>query len=127
MSLQAGSHNAYGAATRAMGPPRTLEYQVFSQVTGQLNRALIGDRPFSELASALTENQRLWTALTADLVSPENALPHALRAQLVTLAKFTRTHTAAVLRGEASADVLVEINTAIMRGLRGSLPETELS
>jgi len=122
MTLHAGRHNAYGAATLAMGPPRSVEYQVFSQVTGELNRAMREDRPFAELAAALTQNQRLWTALAADLVNPDNALPASLKGQILSLAAFTRNHTASVLRREAEPGALVEINTAIMRGLRGQLP-----
>jgi len=127
MTPHAGQHNAYGAATRAMGTPRTIEYQIFSQVTGQITRAMREDRPFAELAEALNANQRLWTALTCDLAAAGNALPPQLKGQLVGLARFTQQHTARVLRREAEPDVLVEINTAVMRGLRGQLPaEAEL-
>ena len=48
-----------------------------------------------------------------------NALPVPLRAQLVSLAKFVRRHSLAVLGGRASIAPLVDINTAIMKGLRG--------
>ncbi len=122
MNLPAGSHSAYGAASRATGTPRELEYRVFSQVTGQLSRAMREDRPFSELAKALYDNQRLWTVITMDVSGEQNGLPAGLRAQLVSLAGFIRRHTQQVLRNEANPGVLVEINTAIMRGLRGSLP-----
>jgi len=122
MSLQTGTYNAYQAATRAMGTPRDIEYGVFRRVTGDISHAMREERPFSDLAAALHENMRLWTAITADLAGEGNALPQRLRAQLIGLAQFTRTHTNAVLRREADAAVLVEINTAVMRGLRGQLP-----
>ena len=128
MTLPAGrpdAYGAYGAASRALGTPRSLEYQVFSRVTGQLKRALDEDRPFAELAAALHDNHRLWTALTADLAHHDNALPPALKRQLVELARFSLAHGAKVLRREAEAGVLVEINTAVMRGLRGQLPRAE--
>ncbi|MGF1500259.1 MAG: flagellar biosynthesis regulator FlaF [Paracoccaceae bacterium] len=123
MTFQTASHNAYGAATRALATPRSVEYQVFSQVTGQLSQALRDGRPFGELADALHQNLKLWTVLALDLMQPENALPEDLRAKLVSLAAFTRTHTEKVLRRDADAQVLVDINTAIMRGLRGELGE----
>jgi len=123
MSLQAGTENAYGAATRALGTPRTVEYRVFSQVTGQLTHALQPDRPFSELAAALHANQNLWTALLIDLTAPGNELPDALRARLVGLARFVAEHSRKVLRREADAQILIDVNTAIMRGLRGQLPD----
>ena len=122
MSAHALTQNAYGDATRAMGTPRNVEYQVFSQITGQLNRASAEGRPFGELALALHENLRLWTIIVTDVTSAENGLPLPLRAQLADLSKFTRSHTQKVLRQEADAAVLIEINTAVMRGLRGQLP-----
>lgn len=122
MSVHAPAQNAYSNATRVTGSPRNLEYQVFSQVTGQLNRALRTGRPFSELAEALHENQRLWTVIALDVVQTGNTLPLSLRGQLASLAKFVRQHTVMVLRRDAEADVLIDINTAIMRGLRGQLP-----
>ena len=120
MTLHAGQSNAYGTANAAIGTPRTIEYGVFSRVTGQIKRAMGEDRPFSELAAALYDNHRLWTALTADLASEANALPAELRGQLISLAKFSIEHGAKVLRREAEPGVLVEINTAVMRGLRGT-------
>lgn len=122
MSVHAPAQNVYSDANRAMGTPRSVEYQVFSQVTGQLSRALRAGRPFSELAEALHENVRLWTVIAVDVTQPENALPVQLRGQFASLAKFIRQHTQAVLRSEAEAGVLIEINTAVMRGLRGQLP-----
>ena len=125
MSAHALTQNAYGDATRAMGTPRSVEYQVFSQITGQLNRASQAGRPFSELAMALHENLRLWTVIATDVVGDENGLPLPLRGQLAGLSKFTRSHTQKVLRKEAEVGVLIEINTAVMRGLRGQLPLQE--
>ncbi len=126
MSAHALTQNAYGDATRATGTPRNVEYQVFSQITGQLNRASAEGRPFGELAMALHENLRLWTIIVADVTSAENGLPVPLRAQLADLSKFTRSHTQKVLRQEADAAILIEINTAVMRGLRGQLPPQEV-
>ncbi len=125
MSAHALTQNAYGDATRATGTPRNVEYQVFSQITGQLNRASAEGRPFSDLAMALHENLRLWTIIATDVTGAGNGLPVPLRGQLADLSKFTRSHTQKVLRQEADAAVLIEINTAVMRGLRGQLPQQE--
>ncbi len=125
MSAHALTQNAYGQATRATGTPRSVEYQVFSQITGRLNRASGDDRPFSELVAALHDNLRLWTVIVADVTSPDNALPAELRARLASLAKFVHSHSHKVLRREADPGILIEINTAVMRGLRGHLPPQE--
>jgi flagellar protein FlaF len=58
--------------------------------------------------------------LAADLMHDDNRLPVPLRATLVSLAEFVRKHSLAVLGGRASIAPLVDINTAIMKGLRGS-------
>jgi flagellar biosynthesis activator protein FlaF len=49
-----------------------------------------------------------------------NALPVPLRAQLISLAEFVRQHSMRVLAGRASIAPLIDINTAIMKGLRGT-------
>ena len=61
----------------------------------------------------------LWTLLGTSVASEDNELPKELRAQLLSLAEFSISHTGKVLNGSASADVLVEINTSMMKGLRG--------
>mgnify|MGYP000311731850 CR=1 FL=1 len=55
---------------------------------------------------------------TADVASPGNALPSQLRAQIFYLFEFTQHHTRKVMDGEARADAVTDINTAVMRGLR---------
>ena len=103
-------------------PARTLrgiEYDVFARVTHRLKASLAKDhKDFALLARALHENRQLWTTLASDVAEPGNQLPDALRAQLFYLYEFTEQHSAKVLDGVASAEVLIDINTAVMRGLR---------
>ena len=61
----------------------------------------------------------MWTTLAADVADPENALPSTLRAQIFYLAEFTEHHSRLIQRKEASAAALIEVNTAILRGLNG--------
>ena len=85
-------------------------------------RALTSDlASFPVLAAAVADNQRLWGALAEDLMSDANRLPAPLRAQLISLAEFVRRHSLAVLGGRAKLSALIDINTAIMKGLRGNL------
>ena len=58
---------------------------------------------YSALAHAVLENQRVWGTLSEDLMLEANALPVALRAQLISLAEFVRRHSLAVLGGRAQA------------------------
>ena len=112
---------AYGIPSHAHKPPRAIEYDIFAKITASMRSAIAGGAAssFPALAEALTANRRLWTELATDLASDDNLLPDELRAQLLGLAQFTLRHSDAVLRGEQSADVLVEMNVAVMRGLKG--------
>lgn len=121
MSVAAHAISSYGLNTRTLKTPRDIEYDVLARITGRIQAQLphpIG-RTGPELVAALSDNRRLWTAFAADLSGEGNAFPSDLKARLFFLAEFTLRHTSLVLAGTASADPLVEINTAVMRGLRG--------
>ena len=99
---------------------RSHEYDLLARCTQQLAMAWTRRKEdFSTLAVALTENLQLWSALAADVAESGNGLPAPLRAQLFYLYEFTAGHTRAVLDQRGSVEVLVDINTAVMRGLRG--------
>lgn len=121
MSVAAHAQTSYGNHARALKTPRDIEYEVLARVTGRLQACLPHTKGYADtaLVQALTENRRLWTAFASDLANPENGFPRELRSGLFYLAEFTLRHTAKVLSGQATADVLAEINTAVMRGLRG--------
>lgn len=103
-------------------PTRTLrgtEYEIFARITHRLKLAASrAEADFAALARALYDNRRLWTTLAADVASPDNELPEQLRARIFYLNEFTQSHSRKVLAGEAGVDVLLDINTAIMKGLR---------
>jgi flagellar protein FlaF len=65
------------------------------------------------------ENVRLWLALATDVALPENPLAPPLKAQIIGLANFARTHMTRVLAGSETVDALIDVNMAIMKGLRG--------
>ncbi|MFK7945595.1 MAG: flagellar biosynthesis regulator FlaF [Paracoccaceae bacterium] len=120
MSALAYQQNGYVSATKSTGMPRNIEYQLFSRITGHLNRASRPDAPMTVLAAALQENLALWRTLGLDVADTDNELSPQLRAQLFYLFEFTNAHTPKVLRGEAEVQPLIDINTSIMRGLRPS-------
>jgi flagellar biosynthesis activator protein FlaF len=101
---------------------RGTEYALFAQITSRLKAIDEADlSSFPALASAVADNQRLWATLAEDLMSDANRLPVPLRVQLISLAEFVRKHSLAVLGGRARIGTLIDINTAIMKGLRGNL------
>ncbi len=121
--------NAYQMASSAYGSTSTvkdtrgIEYDAFARITAAMRAAMGNDQRFAALAKALSDNRRLWTIIATDVADKDNKLSKELRAQIFYLAEFTLAHTSRVLRREASADSLVEINTMIMRGLRGETPK----
>ena len=98
---------------------RALEYDLLARATKALSVSRGQDVDYAKLLTALDENQRLWSTLAADVAEPENGLPQKLRAQLFYLYEVTTHHSRAVRDNKASVDVLIDINTAVMRGLRG--------
>ncbi|MGD1923641.1 MAG: flagellar biosynthesis regulator FlaF [Paracoccaceae bacterium] len=113
--------SGYTAAARSTALPRDIEYKVFSNVTGQLKRRASDAADFPALLQALTENVNLWRTIAFDVMDANNGLPQQLRAQLFYLFEFTQAHTTKVMRREAGVEPLIEINSAIMQGLKGNL------
>jgi flagellar protein FlaF len=118
MSLQAYKT----AATRAESP-RAMEYRLFGQVTRALMHAATVDK--SDIATridALDWNRRLWSALSTACSDPSNAMPQAMRAQIISLDLFINRHTSVVMRGEDDFETLIDINRMVMQGLAGPPP-----
>ena len=110
----------YGRPESPQKTPRALEYELLARITQRLSVAWAVRRDnYALLMAALDENLRLWSTLAADVAEPDNGLPSKLRAQLFYLYEFTAKHSRAVRDSDASVEVLVDINTAVMRGLRG--------
>ncbi|MDB5659318.1 MAG: flaF [Cypionkella sp.] len=100
--------------------PRSLEYDLLARITKRLTQAAAARRDnYPGLIAALDENLQLWSTLAADVAETRNGLPAKLRAQLFYLFEFTNLHSRAIREDKASVEVLVDINTAVMRGLRG--------
>ena len=119
---------AYGLAQKGATTDRGLEYQVFARITAAMAAAeRKGRSGFNDLVSALHDNRRLWDAITVDLIDDHNELGPELRARLLSLGIFVRNHGQKVLSGGASAEPIIEINRAVMNGLRGLIPEPALA
>lgn len=119
MNAQNLARRAYSNKSAPIRTPRGTEYEIFAQITHRLKAAAIKGKPgFSALAEAIHDNRKLWTLLAVDVADPNNGLPKDLRARIAYLSKFTQSHSSDVLRKGASVAPLLEINSAIMRGLR---------
>lgn len=118
MSLQ-----AYKTAATRAETPRELEYRLFGQVTRALMHAATLDT--SDIAGridALDWNRRLWSTLATDCADPDNAMPQALRAQIISISLFVSRHSSVIMRGEDDFEALIDINRMVMQGLAGPGP-----
>ncbi len=113
------AHAAYNPVRSAVTTERGAEHAAFERVTAQLARANRPDASMADRASALHDNRRLWTLMAANVADTDNALPQGLRAQIFYLAEFTLLHSRKALSDGDSIAPLIDINTAVMRGLRG--------
>lgn len=118
---------AKSAYSAAKAPTRTIsdrEYDVVAKSTQNLlaahktaneNKSTEG---FKILAEALHKNRKMWNIFAADLLSKDNMLPQDVKDNLFYLAEFTNQHTSKVLSRKANVRALIEVNMAVLRGLR---------
>lgn len=116
--------NAFAQAQRAYAPTqapiktaRSAEYEVIARISHRMKRAMQLD-DFPALAEALHENNKLWTTLAVDVAHPDNQLPKDLKARILYLSEFTRQHAGKVMQKRENAMPLLEINAAILKGLK---------
>lgn len=111
---------AYGQPETPVRSNRQIEYDLFARITKHLTeagQARATDHP--AFVKALHANLTLWHTLASDVAGSANGLPPKLRAQLFYLYEFTAEHSRKILADGAGHAVLLDINTAVMRGLRG--------
>ncbi len=112
------AQHAYAPTSAPTRSDRSAEYQVIARITHRL-KAAIEKQDRVKLVEALHENRKLWRTLAVNVADGDNQLPLDLRARLYYLSEFTDTHTSRVLTQKESPVPLLEVNMAILRGLRG--------
>jgi flagellar protein FlaF len=118
--LSQRAHDTYATSTAPIRSSRSIEYEVLSKTSHRLrNAARARATNFSEFVEAVSENRQLWTLLATDIAKSGNSLPKELRARLFWLAEFTEAESRKLLRGGGDVGILLEINAAVLRGLRG--------
>jgi len=114
------AQRAYSDASTPTRTDKRVEYEAVARITHRLRTAAQqGPGGFAALVEALHDNRKLWNIFAVDVADTANPLPKELRARLFYLAEFTIQHTSKVLAQKATVTPLLEINTAILRGLRG--------
>ena len=119
------SHEAYIQAQQA-GNPRDVEYRAFTKVT----RALIeasksGHSDLKLLIKAIDLNRQLWGALASDCANPQNQLPEATRAQIISLSRWVSSYSSEIMRDRENIDPLIDVNRIMMDGLSGKAPNLQ--
>lgn len=98
---------------------RRTEYDVVAQITYRLREAAQNARKdYPAYVAALEENRKLWQIFAVDVLDKDNALPPELKARIFYLSEFTEAHTKKILREKQSVLPLLEVNMAILRGLK---------
>lgn len=121
MNVVERAQDGYGRNAIHMKSPRAAEYEAIAKISHRLRTAALNKgQDFPGYVAALNDNLRLWTTLAVDIAQSENALPKDLRARLFWLAEFTIAETRKLLRNEGDIAILIEINAAILQGLRGT-------
>jgi flagellar protein FlaF len=98
---------------------RARERAAFDRAIDLMESADAADAPAGKLSEAVRFVQRLWSVLIDDLTHPENDLPEALRADLVSIGLWTLRQSDRILRGDAHGfDGLIFVNAKIRDGLK---------
>lgn len=113
------AHEAYASVSTTTRNSNATEYAAVARITQALQRAAsVKSNNFPQLAKALHDNRRMWTILAADCAQEANVLPGPLKARILYLAEFTYLHTGHVLAGRGSVAPLLDVNLAVLRGLK---------
>ncbi len=120
MNVVERAREGYGRNADPIKSFRAAEYEAIARVSHRLRSAAQSkETKFAEFASAVLENNKLWTRIAMDVAHPDNGLPQELRARLFWLSEFTSKETRSLLSKEGDVAILIEINAAILHGLRG--------
>ena len=120
MNATMKAQRAYSTAAAPTRTSKDIEYDAMARITHKIrSSAQKGSVGFNSLVEALHDNRKLWDIFAAEVSDASNPLPPDLKARLFYLAEFTRHHTTKVLANQDSVDALVEVNTSVLRGMRG--------
>ena len=123
MSQKNNALRGYGQVKRQTASDKNIELQLFSSITARLikEKASASEPLTPQFAQALVDNAKLWNIIFLDLTHADNKLPLSLKVSLIELSEFTQFHTQQVLRRQANAEALIDVNKNIMAGLKESM------
>lgn len=110
---------AYQVARSRAETPRSAEFRLMSEITGEMMDAETAGLKGALLMPALHRNREMWSAFATDCGATGNGLPKELRAQIISLGLWVERFTSEVVAGREPIGELIGINRTIMEGLRG--------
>lgn len=120
MSTSTLAAKNYGTLNETTRSNRDLEYDAILRVTRELKlNKNAAKAEFPRLAVALSRNERLWNEIGTQVADNANKLDVGLRARLFYISEFVAHYTGNLLRGEGDVSSLIDINVAVLRGLKG--------
>lgn len=121
MSTASLARHAYETSAHVAPTPKTIEADAFKRVTTLLQNSRHGGASsYRDTVEAVYLNKRLWSLIASDLAEDGNLLPQDLKVGLLNLAVFTETQCKQVLDGTGSVDAMIEINRAVLKGLKST-------
>jgi flagellar biosynthesis regulator FlaF len=113
MPIQTRAIQAYRTASRYRSQ-RDQEADVFRQAAAGLR----GSRDASQIQRirALSDNRRLWMMVNDLMIDPGNALPHSLKASIISVGRSVQRE---MEQEKPDFDFLISINENIAAGLAG--------
>ena len=110
---------AYQTARSRAETPRSAEFRLMSEITGEMMDAETAGLKGAMLMPPLHRNREMWSAFVTDCGATGNGLPRELRAQIISLGLWVERFTSDVVAGRESIGELISVNRTIMEGLRG--------
>ncbi|MEH6525877.1 MAG: flagellar biosynthesis regulator FlaF [Sneathiella sp.] len=107
---------AYQKVNQNTEDPKQTEYRAFALFTRAMEA--VGEQDHVGRVKAVANNRQLWLTLQRDLSSDDNALPLALKGQLLSIALWVGRYSSQAMRGEAELAPLITVNKQIMEGLK---------
>lgn len=110
--------SGYEKSMPATKSKRSLEYDTIAAITSRLKKA--GEQPdnYTAYVEALDSNRRMWGVIATSMLDPQNTYPNSLKSKLYYLFEFTSSYSQNALNEKSSLDVLIDINKAVLRGLK---------
>src|SRR4051812_30950005 len=110
---------AYQTARSRAETPRSAEFRLMSEITGEMMDAETAGLKGAMLIDPLHRNREMWAAFATDCSATGNGLPAELRAQIISLGLWVERLTSQVVSGREPIGELISLNRTIMEGLRG--------